>query len=48
MIRAEHVSMKFDLGVEATSFKETFINLFTKKTKKEKKIFGLFLMYPFM
>ncbi|MDD3340959.1 MAG: ABC transporter ATP-binding protein [Bacilli bacterium] len=39
MIRAEHVSMKFDLGVEATSFKETFINLFTKKTKKEKKDF---------
>lgn len=39
MIRAEHVSMKFDLGVEATSFKETFIDLISGKMKKEKKDF---------
>ena len=26
--------MKFNLGIEATSFKETFINLFSKKKRK--------------
>lgn len=39
MIKAENVSMKFDLGVEATSFKETFIHLLSGKRKKEKKDF---------
>ena len=39
MIRAENISMKFDLGVEATSFKETFIHLFSHKEKKQKKDF---------
>ena len=39
MIQAKNVSMKFDLGVEATSFKETFIHLFSGKKKKEKKDF---------
>lgn len=36
MITLEHISMKFNLGIEATSFKETFISLFSKKKKKKK------------
>ena len=36
MIKLEHVSMKFNLGIEATSFKETFISLFNKKKRKKK------------
>lgn len=39
MIRVENVSMKFDLGVEATSIKEQFINIFSGKKKKQKKAF---------
>lgn len=35
MIKLENVSMKFNLGIEATSFKETFISLFSKKKKKK-------------
>ena len=35
MIKLENVSMKFNLGIEATSFKETFINLFKKGKKKK-------------
>ncbi len=31
MIKLKNVSMKFNLGIEATSFKETFISLFNKK-----------------
>lgn len=34
MIKLKNVSMKFNLGIEATSFKETFINLFSKKKRK--------------
>ena len=37
MIKLEHVSMKFNLGIEATSFKETFISLFSRK-KRNKKV----------
>lgn len=37
MIKVENVSMKFNLGIEATSFKETFISLFSKKRKKIKE-----------
>ncbi|MDO4963595.1 MAG: ABC transporter ATP-binding protein [bacterium] len=37
MIRVDNVSMKFDLGVEATSFKEQFIDLLSGKRKKNKK-----------
>lgn len=37
MIKVENVSMKFNLGIEATSFKETFISLFDKKKKINKK-----------
>ena len=36
MIELEHISMKFNLGIEATSFKETFISLFSRKKKKKK------------
>ena len=36
MIKLEHVSMKFNLGIESTSFKETFISLFSKKKRKKK------------
>lgn len=39
MIRVENVSMKFDLGVEATSIKEQFINIFSGKKKTQKKEF---------
>lgn len=39
MIKVENVSMKFDLGVEATSIKEQFINIFSGKKKKQKKEF---------
>ena len=35
MIKLENVSMRFNLGIEATSFKETFISLFSKKKKKK-------------
>ncbi len=37
MIKVENVSMMFNLGIEATSFKETFIALFSKKKKKNKE-----------
>jgi len=33
MITVENVSMKFNLGIEASSFKETFIALFDKKRR---------------
>ncbi|MCR5787852.1 MAG: ABC transporter ATP-binding protein [Bacilli bacterium] len=39
MIRLNNVSMKFNLGIEASSFKETFISLFDKKRRKEKNEF---------
>lgn len=41
MIRVENVSMKFNLGIEAGSIKETFISLFDRKKriKKEKNEF---------
>ena len=35
MIELKNVSMKFNLGIEATSFKETFVNLFSKKKRKK-------------
>ena len=35
MIKVENVSMKFNLGMEAGSFKETFIALFDKYQKKK-------------
>lgn len=35
MIELNNVSMKFNLGIEATSFKETFINLFNRKKRKK-------------
>lgn len=37
MIRVKNVSMKFNLGIEATSFKETFISLFDKKRRVSKE-----------
>ena len=37
MIRVKNVSMMFNLGIEATSFKETFISLFSHKRKKSKE-----------
>ena len=37
MIKIENVSMKFNLGIEATSFKETFIALFDKRRRKGKE-----------
>ena len=37
MIKVENVSMMFNLGIEATSFKETFISLFSRKKKKNKE-----------
>lgn len=39
MIRVDNVSMKFDLGVEASSFKQQFIDLLSGKRKKDKKEF---------
>lgn len=36
MIRLNNVSMRFNLGIEATSIKETFISLFDKKKKNKK------------
>ena len=35
MIELNNISMKFNLGIEATSFKETFINLFNRKKRKK-------------
>ena len=35
MIKLENISMKFNLGIEATSFKETFISIFSGKRKKK-------------
>lgn len=35
MIKLENVSMKFNLGIEATSFKETFISILSGKRKKK-------------
>ena len=37
MIKVENVSMKFNLGMEAGSLKETFISIFDKKRRKLKK-----------
>lgn len=37
MIRLNNVSMKFNLGIEASSFKETFISLFDKKRRIKKE-----------
>lgn len=37
MIKVNDVSMKFNLGIEATSFKETFIAIFDKKRRKNKE-----------
>ena len=37
MIKVENVSMKFNLGMEAGSFKETFIALFDKKRRVSKE-----------
>ena len=37
MIRVKNVTMKFNLGIEATSFKETFISLFDKKRRVSKE-----------
>lgn len=37
MIRVENVSMKFNLGIEAGSIKETFISLFDKKRRIKKE-----------
>lgn len=37
MIRIKNVTMKFNLGIEATSFKETFIALFDKKRRVSKE-----------
>lgn len=41
MIKVDNVSMKFNLGMEASSFKDTFIALFNKKRRinKEKNEF---------
>lgn len=36
MIKLDNVSMKFNLGIEAGSFKETFISIFDKKRRKSK------------
>lgn len=36
MINLKDVSMKFNLGIEASSFKETFIKFFSFKKKKKK------------
>ena len=33
MIRVENVTMKFNLGIEASSFKETFISFFDRKRR---------------
>lgn len=35
MIKLENISMKFNLGIEATSFKETFISILSGKRKKK-------------
>ena len=37
MITVENVSMKFNLGIEATTFKETFISIFDKKRRVSKQ-----------
>lgn len=37
MIKVENVSMKFNLGIEASSFKEKFISLFDKKRRQSNK-----------
>lgn len=37
MISVKNVTMKFNLGIEATSFKETFISLFDKKRRVSKE-----------
>ena len=37
MISVKNVTMKFNLGIEATSFKETFIALFDKKRRVSKE-----------
>ncbi len=36
MISVKNVTMKFNLGIEATSFKETFISLFDRKRRVSK------------
>ena len=37
MISVKNVTMKFNLGIEATSFKETFVSLFDKKRRVSKE-----------
>ena len=37
MISVKNVTMKFNLGIEATSFKETFISIFDKKRRVSKE-----------
>ena len=37
MISVKNVTMKFNLGIEATSFKETFISLFNRKKRVSKE-----------
>lgn len=37
MISVKNVTMKFNLGIEASSFKETFISLFDKKRRVSKE-----------
>lgn len=37
MIKVENVSMRFNLGMEASSFKEKFIAIFDKKRRTKKK-----------
>ena len=37
MIKVDNVSMKFNLGIEAGSLKETFIALFDKKRRRKKE-----------
>lgn len=41
MIKVENVTMEFDLGVERSSLKESFIGIFTKNKKKKHKIKAL-------
>lgn len=35
MIKVNDISMKFNLGIESTSFKETFISILSRKKKKK-------------
>lgn len=37
MISVKNVTMRFNLGIEATSFKETFVSLFDKKRRVSKE-----------